>query len=94
MTSRTKQKCEWLVDHLKKQGYSLQVPLREVKYAIAENIGGDDRTINKYLKRLVEFGLLKMKNQAVMEFCGVRAALPKNRSLERFLVVEDEDEPP
>lgn len=93
MKSRTKQKCEWLVNHLKEQGYSLQVPIREVKYAISENVGGDDRTINKYLKRLVEFGLLKVKNQAVMEFCGFKKEVVKN-GLEQFLVVEREDEPP
>ena len=94
MKSRTLKRCEYLVEHLKKQGYSLQVPIREVKYAITEKIGGDDRTIQKYLKRLVEFGLLRLKNQAIMEFCDVRVYSSEKNGLERFLVVEEEDEPP
>lgn len=93
MKSRTKKKCEWLIDHLKQQGYSLQVPIREVKYAVSEHLGGDDRTIQKYLHKLVEYGFLKTVNASIMEFCGVREAL-KKPGLEQFLVVEEEDEPP
>jgi len=94
MKSRTKRKCEWLADHLKQRGYSLQVPIREVKYAISEHLGGDKRTIDKYIHKLVEYGILKNVNPAIMEFCGVREVLAKH-SLERFLVVEaGEDEPP
>jgi len=83
------------MEHLKKQGYSLQVPIREVKYEVADHLGADKRTVDKYLQKIVQFGLMKLVNPAIMEFCGVREIVPVKNSLERFLIVEaEEDEPP
>lgn len=95
MKSRTKRKCEWLVNHLKERGYWKEVPIREVKYEIDEHVGGDKRTVDKYLKKLVEYGFMKLKNLSVMQFCDAYEGpkeVPKD-TLMNFLVVKD-DEPP
>lgn len=93
MKSRTKARCEWLVQHLKDQGYSLQVPIREIRYEIADHLGGDERTVNKYLHKIAEYGYMKMVNPSVMEFCGVAKPLIQRNSLMKFIEVSD-DEPP
>lgn len=95
MKSRTKVKCEWLVKHVKEQGYNLQVPIREIRYEISEHLGGDKRTVDKYLHKIVEYGLMKMVNPAVMEFCDAPKSLVNHGNLEKFLVIgEEDDEPP
>lgn len=71
----------------------MQVPIREIRYEIAEHLGGDDRTINKYLHKIAEYGLMKMVNPIVMEFCNVAKPLTQKNNLMKFLEVS-EDEPP
>jgi len=93
MKSRTKAKCEWIVAHLKDRGYSLQVPVREVRYEIDEHVGGDSRTVSRYLEKIVEYGLMRVVNPLVMEFCDCQVSLEFKNTLMKFLVV-DEDEPP
>jgi len=46
------------------------VLIREVKYEIDEHIGGHKRTVDKYLKKLVEYSYMKLKNLLMMRFCG------------------------
>jgi len=97
MKSRTKVKCEWLVTHLKERGYWKEALIRDVKLEIAEHVGGDDRTVNKYLKKLVEYGYMKMhpRKATIMQFCDAYEGpkeVPQN-SLMHFVIVKD-DEPP
>lgn len=94
MKSRTKANCEWLVKHIKDQGYSKQVPIREVRYEISEHLGGDARSVNKYLHKIVEYGFMRLKNPAVMEFCDAPKSLVNHGNLEKFLVVSEDGEPP
>jgi hypothetical protein len=99
MKSRTKANCEWLVAHLNKQGWVKEVPVKEVRYEIAEHIGGDDRTVNKYLHKLAEYGLMRLKNPVIMEFLDLDEEfrpLHRRQSLIKYLPFNDdgEEEPP
>lgn len=96
MKSRTKANCEWLVNHLKERGFWKEVPVREVVYEIDEHVGGDKRTKQKYLRKLVEYSLMKFKNASVMQFCGLPTPTLEDYQLTKFIqmTVSGDDEPP
>lgn len=54
-------KCVELVEEMIREGYRLQIPSTHVEKLIKVHIGADKRTLQKYMKMLVEdFAFLKV----------------------------------
>ncbi len=60
MVSKAFKKCVELVEEMLRQGYRLQIPSTHVEKLIKVHIGADKRTVQKYMKMLIEdLGFLK-----------------------------------
>jgi len=56
-----------IIDELQRMGYILQCSRKELRKAIEATRGTDLRTINKWMRFLVEHGYLKMMNPNIFE---------------------------
>lgn len=60
-------KCREIVDVIKKSGFDKQVPANELLKIIKVKVGGDLRTVSKYVQLMVEFGFVAKTNAYVYE---------------------------
>ncbi|MDI6905255.1 MAG: hypothetical protein QMD13_07200 [Candidatus Bathyarchaeia archaeon] len=61
MSSKAFKKCVELVEEMVREGYRLQIPSKHVEKLIKIHIGADKRTVQKYMKMLLEdLGFLKI----------------------------------
>jgi hypothetical protein len=54
MVSKAFRKCIELVEEILEEGYRLQIPSTHVEKLIKVHVGADKRTIQKYMKMLIE----------------------------------------
>jgi len=60
LVSKAFRKCVELVEEMVKEGYRLQIPSTHVERLVKVNVGADKRTVQKYLKLLIDdLGFLK-----------------------------------
>ena len=67
MPSIVFERCQHIVQLCKDKLYFKEIPIADLKQIIAENIGGDPRTLKLYLSRLQYFGFMKQVNDNVMQ---------------------------
>lgn len=91
--SRTYRRCEWLTRKIVEFGYTKQIPRRDVERLIGVHLGGDPRTVRKYLRCLVMFDFMKSANPAGTVFEVVDRWRMKTDG-QLLLISVDGDEPP
>ncbi len=55
MTIETAQRIKWRLEETGRDDFKL----KDVRIAIMQEAGLDDRTVDKYIKRMIELGMIK-----------------------------------
>lgn len=98
MKSRTFRTCQNFAKKLREMGYE-KIGFRDLKYAVKVSIGGDKRTIEKYLHLLGEFGFISSTKHPTIflvneEPSSQRISRYFPKTIQQFLEAKSEDEPP
>lgn len=85
-------RCEEFVQTLKRLGYQNRISDSDLRYWISYTIGGDPRTVERYVKRLVTLSYIQQTPTSIWELnLNPRRVVPVGQTL--FAEVEVEEPP-
>ena len=67
MGKPAKTKCKEIIEKIEKDGITKEIEARKLKFYLMNYIGADDRTINKYVRLMVDFGFIKLAGAGIFE---------------------------